>query len=244
MDSLLEKCGKGYWYVVLATRILDLPRRPAGVKFDPFDQDILEHLEAKVCSDFHKFHPLIDEFIPNLEGENRICCTHPKKLQKHVTIDNIITEAYWGEAKKGGFWPWVSTEAIGGTFLPRFPGTRSHRGTSLTPPLALLRSSSPPRSSANAVVAKPSPALNEQLTATLRPMLPLHGLNATTTNHHEPVEPRDLEIQHLHLRLKHNFNPLLRATLPLCRHHHRRQRKRVTTKSRLCREPRACLLRQ
>jgi len=132
----------------------------------------------------------------------------------------------------------VSTEAIGGTFLPRFPGTRSHRGTSLAPPLALLRSSSPPRSSANAVAAKPSPALNEQLTTTLT------GLNATTTNHHEPVESRDLEIQHLHRRSKHNFNPLLRATLPLCHHHHRRQRKTMTTKSRLCHEPRARLLHQ
>ena len=122
--------------------------------------------------------------------------------------------------------------------------TRSHRGTLLVPPLALLRSSSPSRSSANAVATRPSSALNEQPTVTLRPMVPLHGLNATTTNHHEPVEPRDLEIQHLHRRSKQNFKPLLRATLPLCRHHHHKKRKRVTTKSRLCREPRARLLRQ
>ena len=121
--------------------------------------------------------------------------------------------------------------------------TRSHRGTLLAPPLALLRSSSPLRSSANVVTTRPSPALNDQPTATLRPMLPLHGLNATTTNHHEPIEPRDLEIQHLHRRSKQNFKPLLRATLPLCRHHHRKQRKRLITKSRLCREPRARLLR-
>ena len=99
--------------------------------------------------------------------------------------------------------------------------TRSHRGTSLTPPLALLRSSSPPKSSANTVAARPSPTLNKQPIVTLRPMLSLHGLNATMTNHHEPVEPRDLEIQHLHLRSKQKFKPLLRATLPLCRHHHR-----------------------
>ena len=142
------------------------------------------------------------------------------------------------------FWPRVSTKAIAGTFLPRSLRTRSHRGTSLAPPLALLRSSSPPRSSANAGAARPSPALNEQPTAMLRPMLPWHGLNATMTNHHEPIEPRDLEIQHLYRRSKQNFKPLLRATLPLCRHHHRKQRKRVTTKSRLCRELRAHLLRQ
>ncbi|KAM7271006.1 hypothetical protein ACFE04_030220 [Oxalis oulophora] len=62
-------------------RIHDLPGLPAGVKFDPTDQEILEHLEGKVRSDHAcKLHPLIDEFIPTLEGENGICYTHPEKL--------------------------------------------------------------------------------------------------------------------------------------------------------------------
>ncbi|KAG6573290.1 NAC domain-containing protein 73, partial [Cucurbita argyrosperma subsp. sororia] len=61
--------------------IHDLPGLPAGVKFDPTDQEILEHLQAKAAvSDAHKLHPLIDEFIPTLEGENGICYTHPQKL--------------------------------------------------------------------------------------------------------------------------------------------------------------------
>ncbi|KAJ7947026.1 NAC domain containing protein, partial [Quillaja saponaria] len=60
--------------------IHDLPRLPAGVKFDPSDQEILDHLEAKCLSDVHKLHPLIDEFIPTLEGDNGICYTHPEKL--------------------------------------------------------------------------------------------------------------------------------------------------------------------
>ncbi|KAJ7968615.1 NAC domain protein [Quillaja saponaria] len=58
----------------------DLPGLPAGVKFDPSDQEILEHLEAKVLSDVRKLHPLIDEFIPTLDGDNGICYTHPEKL--------------------------------------------------------------------------------------------------------------------------------------------------------------------
>ncbi|XP_057433932.1 NAC domain-containing protein 73-like [Lotus japonicus] len=53
---------------------------PAGVKFDPNDQEILEHLEAKVVSDVCKLHPLIDQFIPTLQGDNGICYTHPEKL--------------------------------------------------------------------------------------------------------------------------------------------------------------------
>ncbi|KAF8413821.1 hypothetical protein HHK36_001815 [Tetracentron sinense] len=69
--------------------IHDLPGLPAGVKFDPTDQEILEHLEGKVRSDTHKLHPLIDEFIPTLEGENGICYTHPEKLPG-VSKDGLV----------------------------------------------------------------------------------------------------------------------------------------------------------
>ncbi|KAJ0475310.1 putative transcription factor NAM family [Helianthus annuus] len=41
---------------------------PAGVKFDPTNQELIEHLEAKKF----KSHPLIDEFIPMIEGEDGI----------------------------------------------------------------------------------------------------------------------------------------------------------------------------
>ncbi|XAR49581.1 hypothetical protein NMG60_11032832 [Bertholletia excelsa] len=60
--------------------IHDLPGLPAGVKFDPSDQELVEHLEAKTWSDTRRLHPLIDEFIPTLEGENGICYTHPERL--------------------------------------------------------------------------------------------------------------------------------------------------------------------
>uniref|UniRef100_A0A7N0ZU87 NAC domain-containing protein n=1 Tax=Kalanchoe fedtschenkoi TaxID=63787 RepID=A0A7N0ZU87_KALFE len=63
---------------------------PAGVKFDPTDQELIEHLEAKVESiNGHiKSHPLIDEFIPTIEGEDGICYTHPEKLPG-VTRDGL-----------------------------------------------------------------------------------------------------------------------------------------------------------
>ena len=63
-----------------ATTIQDLPGLPAGVKFDPTDQELLEHLEGKARPDTRKLHPLIDEFIPAIEGENGICYTHPERL--------------------------------------------------------------------------------------------------------------------------------------------------------------------
>lgn len=57
-----------------------MPGLPAGVKFDPTDQEVLEHLEGKVRNDARKLHPLIDEFIRTIDGENGICYTHPEKL--------------------------------------------------------------------------------------------------------------------------------------------------------------------
>uniref|UniRef100_A0ACD5WSG5 Uncharacterized protein n=1 Tax=Avena sativa TaxID=4498 RepID=A0ACD5WSG5_AVESA len=64
-------------------RKLDWVGLPAGVKFDPTDQELIEHLEAKVRSGgtaAGPSHPLIDEFIPTIEGEDGICYTHPEKL--------------------------------------------------------------------------------------------------------------------------------------------------------------------
>jgi No apical meristem (NAM) protein len=57
-----------------------LPGLPAGVKFDPTDQELLEHLEGKSRPESINLHPLIDEFIPTIEGENGICYTHPERL--------------------------------------------------------------------------------------------------------------------------------------------------------------------
>lgn len=67
-----------------------MPGLPAGVKFDPTDQEILQHLEAKVLSDTRKLHPLIDEFIPTLEGENGICYTHPEKLPGNLFFFSFL----------------------------------------------------------------------------------------------------------------------------------------------------------
>ncbi|XP_044465852.1 NAC domain-containing protein 73-like isoform X2 [Mangifera indica] len=82
----------------LNPRIHDLPGLPAGVKFDPTDQELLEHLEGKVRSDSRKLHPLIDEFIPTLEGENGICYTHPEKLPG-VSTDGLVRHFFHRPSK-------------------------------------------------------------------------------------------------------------------------------------------------
>ena len=53
---------------------------PAGVKFDPTDQELIEHLAAKVGADSARSHPLIDLFIPTIDSEHGICYTQPEKL--------------------------------------------------------------------------------------------------------------------------------------------------------------------
>ncbi|KAI3503490.1 hypothetical protein L1887_31933 [Cichorium endivia] len=56
------------------------PGLPIGVKFDPSDVELLEHLAAKCGVGNEKPHPYIDEFIPSLDGEEGICFEHPENL--------------------------------------------------------------------------------------------------------------------------------------------------------------------
>ncbi|KAG2590707.1 hypothetical protein PVAP13_5NG426000 [Panicum virgatum] len=91
-------CGHRAQYEQAAATIQDLPGLPAGVKFDPTDQEMLEHLEGKARPDARKLHPLIDEFIPTIEGENGICYTHPERLPG-VGKDGLIRHFFHRPSK-------------------------------------------------------------------------------------------------------------------------------------------------
>ena len=67
---------------------------PAGVKFDPTDQELIEHLEAKVSVDSARFQSLIDLFIPNIDREHGICYTQPKKLPRKTLIGRLLAQTY------------------------------------------------------------------------------------------------------------------------------------------------------
>ncbi|CAL5016366.1 unnamed protein product [Urochloa decumbens] len=56
------------------------PALPAGVKFDPTDFELLQHLQGKSSQLNSNSHALIDEFIPTIENMDGICYTHPKNL--------------------------------------------------------------------------------------------------------------------------------------------------------------------
>lgn len=78
--------------------IADWPGLPSGVKFDPTDQELLEHLQGKVGVDNCVPHPLIDEFIPTIEGDDGICYTHPEKLPG-ISRDGLIRHFFHRPSK-------------------------------------------------------------------------------------------------------------------------------------------------
>ena len=67
---------------------------PAGVKFDPMDQELIEHLEAKVSADSARSHPLINLFIPTIDSEHGICYTQPEKLPGKTQIGRLLAPTY------------------------------------------------------------------------------------------------------------------------------------------------------
>ncbi|CAD6332859.1 unnamed protein product [Miscanthus lutarioriparius] len=87
--KMCPSCGHRAQYEQESTTIQNLPGLPAGVKFDPTDQELLEHLEGKARPDTRKLHPLVDDFIPTIDGENGICYTHPERLPG-VSKDGLV----------------------------------------------------------------------------------------------------------------------------------------------------------
>ena len=68
---------------------------PAGVKFDPTDQELIEHLEAKVSADSARFQSLTVLFIPTIDSEHGICYTQPEKLPGKTPIGRLLAQTYY-----------------------------------------------------------------------------------------------------------------------------------------------------
>jgi hypothetical protein len=58
------------------------------------DQELIEHLEAKVSADSARSHPLINLFIPTIDSEHGICYTHPEKLPGETPIGRLLAQTY------------------------------------------------------------------------------------------------------------------------------------------------------
>ncbi|XP_004960907.1 NAC domain-containing protein 73 [Setaria italica] len=76
----------------------DMIGLPAGVKFDPSDQELIEHLESLVKEGGSRAHPLIDDFIPTIKGDDGICYTHPENLPG-VTRDGLTKHFFHRTSK-------------------------------------------------------------------------------------------------------------------------------------------------
>ncbi|KAL8210927.1 hypothetical protein R6Q57_005364 [Mikania cordata] len=59
---------------------VDWPGLPIGVKFEPTDAELLEHLAAKCGVGNEMPHQFIGEFIPTLDVDEGICYKHPEDL--------------------------------------------------------------------------------------------------------------------------------------------------------------------
>ena len=68
---------------------------PAGVKFDPTGQELIEHLEAKVSVDSARFQSLINLFIPTINSEHIICYTQPEKFPGKTLIGRLLAQTYF-----------------------------------------------------------------------------------------------------------------------------------------------------
>ncbi|KAH9790997.1 NAC domain-containing protein [Citrus sinensis] len=75
-----RECPNCHYFIDNSDVSPEWPGLPVGVKFDPSDVELLEHLAAKCGVGNSKPHMFIDEFIPTIEGDQGICYTHPENL--------------------------------------------------------------------------------------------------------------------------------------------------------------------
>ncbi|XP_061337381.1 SUPPRESSOR OF GAMMA RESPONSE 1-like [Gastrolobium bilobum] len=75
-----RECPKCHYHIDNSDVSSEWPGFPAGVKFDPSDVELLQHLAAKCCIGNKEQHMFIHEFIPTIEGDQGICYTHPENL--------------------------------------------------------------------------------------------------------------------------------------------------------------------
>ncbi|KAG7555258.1 NAC domain [Arabidopsis suecica] len=73
-------CPNCYYRVDNSNALTPWPGLPKGVKFEPTDEEVIEHLEAKCGIDGLKPHLLIQDFICSVTQDVGINYTHPQNL--------------------------------------------------------------------------------------------------------------------------------------------------------------------
>ncbi|KAM0068323.1 putative transcription factor NAM family [Helianthus debilis subsp. tardiflorus] len=75
-----RECPQCHYKIDNSDVAIEWPGLPAGVKFEPTDVELLEHLAAKCGVGNVMPHQFIDEFIPTLDVDEGICYKHPENL--------------------------------------------------------------------------------------------------------------------------------------------------------------------
>ncbi|TVU29433.1 hypothetical protein EJB05_20998, partial [Eragrostis curvula] len=75
-----RECPNCKHYIDNSDVAMEWPGLPDGVKFDPSDLQLLEHLEKKIGLGGSEPHMFIDEFIATVENDEGICYSHPENL--------------------------------------------------------------------------------------------------------------------------------------------------------------------
>ena len=63
---------------------------PPGVKFDPTDAELLDHLAAKCRVGNQRSNMYLDKFIITLQEEGGICYTHPENLPGELAFLELL----------------------------------------------------------------------------------------------------------------------------------------------------------
>ncbi|XP_076954314.1 SUPPRESSOR OF GAMMA RESPONSE 1-like [Bidens hawaiensis] len=75
-----KECPKCHYKIDNSDVTVEWPGLPMGVKFEPSDAELLQHLAAKSGVGNEMPHQFIDEFIPTLDKDEGICYKHPENL--------------------------------------------------------------------------------------------------------------------------------------------------------------------
>ncbi|CAH1437726.1 unnamed protein product [Lactuca virosa] len=85
-----RECPQCHYKIDNSNVSVEWPGFPLGVKFEPTDVELLEHLAAKCGLGNKKPHQFIDEFIPTIDVDEGICCKHPENLPGATKDGNSV----------------------------------------------------------------------------------------------------------------------------------------------------------
>ncbi|KAJ0469714.1 putative transcription factor NAM family [Helianthus annuus] len=86
----IRECPECHFRIDNSDVSVEWPGLPIGVKFEPTDAELLEHLATKCGAGNSKPHQFLDEFIPTLDVDEGICSKHPENLPGATKDGNTV----------------------------------------------------------------------------------------------------------------------------------------------------------